>query len=206
MKRNSAARAAGLWGRIMTTAVVAAACAPSDQPSGGAPPEGRKKAWGENAQASALALDRAAGCDPACVDVGRFVVREETVSDRQDGQLVWQRRVTRRLPQAEAARYCGALSLEGLSGFRLPSTHELSAIRYRPGGLFGGGRKATYCIPCIDQEAFPDTPADSFWTSGIEPDGTGWYVGFDDGRSHRDVQSDALWVRCVHGPVDDRGQ
>ena len=206
MKRGSAARAAGLWGRMMTTAVVAAACAASDTPSQGPPLEGRKKACGANAQASAFSLDGAADRGPACVDVGRFIVREETVSDSQDGKLVWQRRVTRRLPQAEAAWYCGALLLDGLSGFRLPSTHELSAIRYRPGGLFGGGNRATYCIPCIDQEAFPDTPADLFWTSGMEPDGTGWYVGFDDGRSHRDVQSDALWVRCVHGPLGDGGQ
>jgi hypothetical protein len=136
-------------------------------------------------------------CDPLCVDVGRYKVTQETVIDTQSG-LSWQRRVDLRLPQPEAARSCGGLALDGVAGFRLPTPQELDGIRYKPGGLFGGGRH--YCIPCIDQVAFPETPPDLFWTSRTEPDGTAWYVGFDDGRSHRDVQSDALWVRCVHDP------
>jgi Protein of unknown function (DUF1566) len=137
-------------------------------------------------------------CDPLCVDVGRYKATEAIVTDTRTG-LVWQRRVDVRLPQPEAARACEGLVLDGTGGFRLPTPPELAGIRYKPGGLFGGGHP--YCIPCIDQSAFPDTPADLFWTSRTEPDGTGWYVGFDDGRSHRDVQSDALWVRCVRDPA-----
>jgi hypothetical protein len=136
--------------------------------------------------------------DPLCVDMGRYRVTRDTVTDRQTG-LVWQRRVDMRLPQPEAVRYCADLVLEGARGFRLPTAQELSGVRYKPGGLFGGGHH--YCIPCIDQVAFPETPADAFWTSRTAPDGRGWYVGFDDGRAHWDVQSDPLWVRCVRGPA-----
>jgi|HubBroStandDraft_6_1064221.scaffolds.fasta_scaffold454696_2 hypothetical protein len=136
-------------------------------------------------------------CDPLCVDVGRYKVTQETVTDTQSG-FVWQRDVGERMAQPDAVRYCEGLVIEGAGGFRLPTPPELAGIRYKPGGLFGGGHH--YCIPCVDQVAFPDTPPDLFWTSRTATDGTAWYVGFDDGRSHRDDQSDALWVRCVHEP------
>jgi hypothetical protein len=140
-------------------------------------------------------------CDPLCVDVGRYAVTRELVEDRQDGRRLWQRRVSVRLPHPEAARYCAALTLEGVEGWRLPTPRELAGIRYKPGGLFGGGSGRRYCIPSIDQAAFPETPADLFWTSREGPGDTAWYVGFDDGRSHRDLKSDALWVRCTHDPL-----
>jgi hypothetical protein len=137
-------------------------------------------------------------CDPLCIDPGRYTVTPEIVSDGQTGHTLWQRHVSVRLPQPEAVRYCADLTLEGLHGWRLPSPAELSGIRYKPGGLFGGGHSRHYCIPCVDQAAFPETPAELFWTSRVNADDTAWYVGFDDGRSHRDVRSEALWVRCVH--------
>jgi len=140
-------------------------------------------------------------CDPLCVDVGRYSVTREIVEDKEHEHDLWQRRVTARLSQPEAVRYCASLSLEGISGWRLPTPQELQRIRFKPGGLFGGGSSRHYCIPSIDQAAFPETPADLFWTSRVAPDGTAWYVGFDDGRTHRDVSSDALWVRCIHDPA-----
>jgi Protein of unknown function (DUF1566) len=137
-------------------------------------------------------------CDPLCIDVGRYAFTREIVDDKSDGHRRWQRRVEARLSQPDADRYCAELSLEGLGGWRLPAPDELAGIRYEPGGLFGGGRNRHYCIPSIDQAAFPETPASLFWTSRVGSDDTAWYVGFDDGRSHRDVRSDELWVRCVH--------
>lgn len=139
----------------------------------------------------------AAQCDPLCVEVGRYAVRGEVVVDGRDANRLWQRRVSERRPHPDAARYCATLTLDGVAGWRLPTREELSALRYRPGGLFGGGHSRQYCIPSIDQAAFPETPAAEFWTSATVPDGTAWYVGFDDGRTHRDEQSDPLWVRCV---------
>ncbi len=139
-----------------------------------------------------------AACDPLCVDAGRYTVTREIVDDTQRGHALWQRLVTERLPQPDAVRYCADLTLEGLGGWRLPSPLELNTIRYKPGGLFGGGHSRHYCVPCVDQAAFPETPAALFWTSRSNADDTAWYVGFDDGRMHRDVRTEPLWVRCVH--------
>ena len=140
----------------------------------------------------------AAECDPLCLEVGRYGVRDEVVVDGREGDRLWQRRAAERFAHPEAVRYCAGLTLDGLDGWRLPSREELGSLRYRSGGLFGGGSSRHYCIPAIDQEAFPETPAAEFWTSVTLPDGTAWYIGFDDGRTHRDEQSDPLWVRCVH--------
>lgn len=139
-------------------------------------------------------------CDPLCVDDGRYRVTSAVVADIKSGDLLWQRRVSERLAQPEAVRYCADLTLDGLRGWRLPSPVELNGIRYLPGGLFGGGSSRHYCIPSVDQAAFPETPADRFWTSRANADDTAWYVGFDDGRMHRDVRTETLWVRCVHDP------
>jgi hypothetical protein len=139
-------------------------------------------------------------CDPLCVDGGRYRVTPDVVDDTKSDGRLWQRRVAVRLTQPEAMRYCADLTLDDLRGWRLPSPVELNSIRYQPGGLFGGGSLRHYCIPCVDQVAFPETPADPFWTSRSGPDETAWYVGFDDGRMHRDVRTDELWVRCMHDP------
>jgi hypothetical protein len=198
-KKPSPTKAANVGGLVVITALLAS-CASADSGPNGPLEED----VGTNGKADiSVRSPRKLLADCDCVDVGRFAVTGETVRDRFGRHLVWQRRVAVRLSQTDAAHYCASLSLEGLAGFRLPSPRELSGIRYRPGGLFGGGSRAQYCVPSIDQEAFPETPADLFWTSRIEPDGTGWYVGFDDGRMHRDVQSDMLWVRCVHSSQED---
>jgi hypothetical protein len=141
--------------------------------------------------------------DPLCVDAGRYSVTDDVVVDTRTSHRLWQRLVSVRLPWDEAARYCDDLDVDGMRGWRLPTPAELSAIRYKPGGLFGGGSSRHYCIPSIDQAAFPDTPAELFWTSRKMPDDTAWYVGFDDGRSHRDTRTDPQWVRCTHDPLPD---
>ncbi len=141
-----------------------------------------------------------AACDPLCVDEGRYVVMDQVVFDTRASRRAWQRRVSVRLPWEEAVQYCEALGLDGTGGWRLPTPGELQGIRYKPGGLFGGGSSRHYSIPSIDKAAFPDTPAELFWTSRRMPDDTAWYVGFDDGRSHRDVRTDPLWVRCTRDP------
>jgi Protein of unknown function (DUF1566) len=136
-------------------------------------------------------------CDPLCVDAGRYRVIDHLVEDTSAGSRLWQRAVGARLPWVDAEDYCAALTLDGLEGFRLPSPDELRGIRYDPGGLFGEASSRHYCVPSIDQSAFPDTPAREFWTSLTMPDDTAWYVDFADGRSHRDTLSDPLWVRCT---------
>jgi hypothetical protein len=148
----------------------------------------------------AVAGCSAEGCDPLCIEIGRYQVRGEVVVDGRDHDRLWQRRATEQLPHPDAARYCAALALDDVTGWRLPSPGELSGLRYKPGGLFGGhGRH--YCIPSIDQEAFPETPAAEFWTAETSGYDTARYVDFADGRTHRAVQSDPLWVRCVRDPL-----
>ncbi len=139
-------------------------------------------------------------CDPLCVEPGRYRVTEEVVEDGANGGRLWQRHATEPLPWDEAMSYCDAAAIGGLRGWRLPTPNELQSIRYKPGGLFGEARTRHYCIPSIDQAAFPDTPPDFFWTSRRMPDDTAWYVGFDDGRTHRDTRSTPHWVRCTHDP------
>jgi hypothetical protein len=139
----------------------------------------------------------AGSCDPLCVEAGRYRVIDHVVEDTSAENRLWQRAAVARLPWDDAEDYCATLTLDGLEGFRLPSPDELQGIRYDPGGLFGDASSRHYCVPSIDQSAFPDTPADEFWTSLTMPDGTAWYVDFADGRSHRDTLSDPFWVRCT---------
>jgi hypothetical protein len=145
---------------------------------------------------SAASVCTSDACDPLCVEVGRYRVTDQVVEDTTGDHLSWQRRVSARLPWDEAASYCACLELEGRRAWRLPTPVELAGIRYKPGGLFPSGHH--FCVPSIDQAAFPETPADLFWTAKIGTDDTAWYVGFDDGRLHRDTRTEALWVRCTH--------
>lgn len=140
-------------------------------------------------------------CDPLCVEAGRYRVMDEVVDDTSGGHRLWQRRVAARLPWDEAVSYCQRLTLDGISGWHLPALADLQGIRYHPGGLFGEAARRHYCVPSIDQTAFPETPAEPFWTSRRMADDTAWYVDFADGRSHRDVRSDDLWVRCTRDPI-----
>lgn len=131
-----------------------------------------------------------------CVDLGRYQVEGSHVADTANGGKLWQRfvdPVTRNQPDAEA--YCSSLSVDGLSGWRLPSVNELSSIRYKPGLL---QVKETDCSPSIDQSAFPDTPASHFWSSTVRPLGDAYYTGFADGRSHGSELDEPMFVRCVH--------
>ncbi|APR84852.1 Hypothetical protein A7982_10201 [Minicystis rosea] len=153
--------------------------------------------YGGSAAAERVVSDHAAvDPDPLCIDPGRYMTTPELVIDKRHDGRIWQRRASERLPQAEAASYCADLVIEGIGGFHLPTPQELGSLRYKAGGLFGG-RGRHYCIPSIDQAAFPETPAAEFWTSRVMPDGTAWYMGFDDGRMHRSVVNDTFWVRCV---------
>ena len=136
--------------------------------------------------------------DPYCKDGTRYTVSGGVVYDTSHANRRWQRSLGPKRTQSSAASYCASLNLGGTTGWCLPTQTELSDIRLHPGGLFGGGSSAHYCIPSIDQYAFPCTPSDLFWTSRVETDGTAWYVGFDDGRTHRDDVSDPLYVRCTH--------
>ena len=141
----------------------------------------------ENAIATTSALQ--------CVTLGRYDVAGAAVIDRTDG-MIWQRDVaSQRLTQHQAIAYCASLALESRHDWRLPEAGELVNIRLYP-GLIEGGKG--YCVPSIDQVAFPNTPADEFWTATRLPEEQGVYTDFGDGRSHYADPMLPLHVRCVH--------
>jgi hypothetical protein len=91
---------------------------------------------------------------------------------------------------AEAKAYCGQLSLGGLSGWRLPTYKELSSIVDFTVASPG---------PAINQTAFPNTPAEYFWTSSpyAGSSSMAWDIGFKYGNlGYYGLYSD-LRVRCV---------
>ena len=91
---------------------------------------------------------------------------------------------------AEAKAYCAGLTLGGLSGWHLPTYKELSSIV---------DFTVTSPGPAINQTAFPNTPATTFWTSSPYAGsfGSAWLVYFDLGTSFNSVVGGYGWVRCV---------
>ena len=92
--------------------------------------------------------------------------------------------------QAEAATYCGGLSLGGFSDWRLPAEHELHTIV----------DYAQYNPPA-DTTAFPSTAAARYWTSSpyLLQSGDFWTIYFVDGESLPDFPANLANVRCVRG-------
>jgi hypothetical protein len=140
----------------------------------------------------------AAGCDPNCVDDGRYQVSSGVVYDRAQ-DVFWEQDAGPQLVFADAADYCANLSLGGVrSGWRLPSYEELASVLYKPGGLRAGS--AGSCIPAIDQAAFPPTATDYYWMNGDASPRTP-AINFFDGRQERLFSDTPAMVRCVHDPV-----
>ncbi len=131
-----------------------------------------------------------------CQEIGRYTIAGAVVFDANE-RRVWQRDVDpQRRTQREAITYCASLELDGHRGWRLPDASELVDIRYLPGLIEGG---PSSCMPSIDQNAFPDTPPDIFWTRTERPDDQGVFTDFADGRSHFADPKVPAYVRCVHG-------
>jgi cysteine-rich repeat protein len=138
---------------------------------------------------------------------GRFVVSGDglTVTDTSTG-LLWESDgsgpragcaidagiVGSTCTWSDAQSYCAGLIVRGLTGWRVPTVNELLP-------LVDGTVPSP---PKINQTAFPDTPADWFWTSSpIVGDGGGisyaWRVDFLTGTTGTDYLASKHWVRCV---------
>jgi hypothetical protein len=107
-----------------------------------------------------------------------------TVYDQASG-LIWQRTVDPGYYKwGDALKYCASLG----AGWRVPSLTEAQTII--------DDEKED---PAVDPNAFPDTPADDFWTSSPKADGSGaaWYIDFFYGASDSDVPERTFRVRCV---------
>jgi hypothetical protein len=121
---------------------------------------------------------------------GRYGVSAGIVKDNRTG-LSWQQNVDAgSYSWANAKTYCQSLTLNA-SGWRLPTYKELLTLidptRASPN-------------PLIDANAFPSTPADSFWTASpyVGAAGHAWFVNFGVGGPSNDSDASILHrVRCV---------
>lgn len=100
-----------------------------------------------------MVLTLVAGVCWAAAPTGRFVVSAQTVRDTRTG-LVWQRAEgTTGMTYADAVAFCGGLTLDGQSGWRLPRYKELMTLVDPREALF------------LDPTAFPATTTSNYWTS-----------------------------------------
>jgi hypothetical protein len=120
------------------------------------------------------------------------------VVDVAKGRRLWTRATRALAAEAAAEADCASLVLEGISGWRLPTSFaELGQTLLYPGGLQG----CPTCAPAIDQAAFPDTRlGDDYLTSHFNT-GRGGYdtVEFCDGRNN--YQAAGSVYRCTHDPL-----
>lgn len=118
-----------------------------------------------------------------------YVVAGEVVQDAVTG-LTWQRSVAQReyFTWSEALERCESLELGGYEDWRLPSRIELVSLL-----------SLEVLDPSIDQQAFPETPSDWFWTSTTNAgrEDEAWYVYFYFGYPNTDLKTSAFSVRCV---------
>jgi hypothetical protein len=118
---------------------------------------------------------------------GHYTINSVTVFDNKT-KLTWQRAPS---PQTytwqKAIEYCTGLGLGGLS-WRLPTVRELQTLVDRQAYR-----------PSIDAVAFPNTPAEEFWSSSPSAGSPGdaWYVNFNYGNSYDPDRANTYWVRCV---------
>ena len=124
---------------------------------------------------------------PRCYPTSRFVVLPDGLVRDTLTKLVWQQQASATtMTWADAKSYCSAAG----SGFRLPTVKELESIvdaTVAPPG------------PTIDPIAFPNTPAEVFWTSSPYAGSSAfaWNLVFFNGNSsYNDVDHDNR-VRCV---------
>jgi len=118
----------------------------------------------------------------------RFVPQGGAVFDTSTG-LTWQRfPAASTLPWEEAKRFCLQLTLDGISGWRLPRRKELATLvdDRQPGAK-------------IDSASFPDTPAARFWTmsSDTSSPGDAWTIDFHRGAADSRGSGRNHNVRCV---------
>ena len=146
--------------------------------------------WAFKSEVAALLAEidrlRAGGWSAAPTD--RYTVTADTVLDNRTG-LMWQREVpSERYTWAEAKAYAAELRLGGHKDWRLPTIEELESLVVRLDGA-----------PTIDRVAFPDTPAEFFWSSSPNADDTSyaWGVNFNYGYTNDIGTTNDYRVRCV---------
>jgi hypothetical protein len=128
--------------------------------------------------------------NPASYDTNTVGVVVDNVT-----HLMWQQHVDPdSQPQSSAQTYCAHLSLAGQHDWRLPTMIELSSLL-----------DFTQSGTAIFETAFPETPADWFWTSSsvVGSPGNAWGVNFGYGallngsNTHLGGRDGKGRIRCV---------
>jgi len=121
----------------------------------------------------------------------RFETQGEVVLDRGSG-LAWQRRhEAAPMTWLGALAFCEDLELGGHDDWRLPSMKETQTLV-----------DERRLQPSIDIFAFPDTPAEWFWSStpiATHPD-QAWCTSYTDGYASIHAGAELHRVRCVRDP------
>jgi hypothetical protein len=115
-----------------------------------------------------------------------------TVTDTRSG-LTWSKATLcdEEVTQHQAEKICAELDLAGHTDWRLPTVDELFALADR-----------TRYSPAIDDEAFPNTQSDWYWTSTVTAwsSGCAWFVCFNYGSASYYLRDDdSAFVRAVRG-------
>jgi hypothetical protein len=119
---------------------------------------------------------------------GRYTIAPAGLVTDERTKLVWQRMAAPgSMTWQEAKTHCTNLELAG-TGWRLPKYKELMTLV-----------DFTRSNPAIDTSAFPNAPAEDFWTaSTLIDNGNPYWVRFATGAGSTDPRGmDMLRVRCV---------
>jgi hypothetical protein len=124
-----------------------------------------------------------AGAAARCYPAERFKTLDDQWVRDTLTKLVWQRQASATTMTWTAAKsYCTS------AGLRLPTVKELFSLV-----------DLTVAQPHIDSKAFPNTPAEAFWTSSPAAGycDAAWSVDFHDGRWFVNQDPVTYRVRCV---------
>ncbi len=127
----------------------------------------------------------------ASAPAGRYTISNGTVYDTKT-KLTWQQTIsTTPYTWSDAQSYCTPLNLDG-TAWRVPSLKELMTLV--DFSVPPGSGTAT-----VDATAFPNTPADGFWSSTpvAENSSVAWIVDFSYGRMDYRAVGANNDVRCV---------
>jgi hypothetical protein len=147
--------------------------------------------------AIALALSAATGntACPTWPTAGRFTINDAEVTDKRTG-LTWKRCAEGQAWSGTActgtvstfAHQAALIYTKAQTGWRLPNAKELASLVDRG------------CIkPAIDSAAFPNTPADWFWSSSpdVGYSNFAWNVYFYNGYVGSNDRDNSRHVRLV---------
>jgi hypothetical protein len=138
--------------------------------------------------------DTGSPADPACNPLSYTDLGQGIIMDRVTG-LMWQQATDPGLYDwQQALDYCSSLTLGCYDDWRLPTVRELSTLV--DSAIPSPG-------PMINAEYFPDTMADTYWSSTIVSGGPAdaWVLNMYDGGllKRPRVGGDGRYVRAVRG-------